>query len=118
MKLLRDVFGFEGRLGRAAYVGGNILLSLPAIFVLLQFLKALGERDGVLFTFALVAWHLIAWAAVAMAWKRLHDFGVRGHWALFALIPGPNALLFYILAYRPGEEGANRFGADPRAAAA
>lgn len=52
---------------------------------------------------------------LAVAVRRLHDVGRSGWWLLIALVPLLGILVLLIWALRPGEDGPNRFGTDPRA---
>ena len=56
--------------------------------------------------------------SIAVAVRRLHDTDRSGWWILLGFIPiigGIVLLVFYVLE---GTQGPNRFGPDPKAAAA
>ena len=52
-----------------------------------------------------------AWFAIAQGWKRSHDAGWHG---IITLIPYVNFVLLFV----SGDEGANKYGPNPRLSAA
>ncbi len=56
--------------------------------------------------------------AAAITVRRLHDTGRSGWWALIGLVPLIGDLVIVVFAVQAGEPGPNRYGPDPRAAAA
>ena len=52
---------------------------------------------------------------LAVAVRRLHDGGRSGWWLLIVLVPLLGILVLLFWSVRRGEDGPNRFGADPRA---
>jgi uncharacterized membrane protein YhaH (DUF805 family) len=50
------------------------------------------------------------WAITA---RRLHDINMSGWWQLLVLIPYVGPLAVFIFTLLPGNQGPNRFGADP-----
>lgn len=55
---------------------------------------------------------------LAVSARRLHDGGRSGWWLLIGLVPLVGVILLIIWYVGRGEDGPNRFGADPRAALA
>jgi uncharacterized membrane protein YhaH (DUF805 family) len=53
--------------------------------------------------------------SLAVAARRLHDTGRSGWWMLLGLIPLIGWVVLLIWYVGRGEDGPNRFGADPRA---
>ena len=51
---------------------------------------------------------------LAVAVRRLHDVGRSGWWLLIAFVPLVGIVVLLLWYVSRGEEGANRFGADPR----
>ncbi|HWA64232.1 MAG TPA: DUF805 domain-containing protein [Caulobacteraceae bacterium] len=115
----------DGRIPRTAWWLGVVLLMLVS-----------GLYEGVagptvrLATFWFV-YPALLWFAACVHWKRLHDRGRSGWWALLILaafvavwpITRPVAALLAApvlvwtvveLGVMPGEQGANRFGRSPR----
>lgn len=45
--------------------------------------------------------------------RRLHDINMSGWWQLLSLIPYVGPLAVFIFTLLPGNQGPNRFGADP-----
>ena len=54
---------------------------------------------------------------LAVSVRRLHDMDHSGWLLLFVLVPFAGVILLFVLMIRNGSEGANRYGADPKAAA-
>ncbi|MCZ6482632.1 MAG: DUF805 domain-containing protein [Alphaproteobacteria bacterium] len=54
---------------------------------------------------------------ISVSARRLHDIGRSGWWLLIGLIPLIGALILIFWAVKPGEDGDNRFGANPLGAA-
>lgn len=53
---------------------------------------------------------------IAVAARRLHDGGRSGWWMLIGLVPLVGWIIIIVWYCRRGEDGPNRFGADPRGA--
>lgn len=109
----RGFLSSSGRLSRGAFVGRAVLAAgvFVVLFVFLE--KAFG---------AAATWLLyppLAWIALALSARRMHDRGRSAGWLLAALIPilGPLWLLVE-LALRGGTPGDNPYGDDPRLARA
>ncbi len=54
---------------------------------------------------------------ISVTARRLHDIGRSGWWQLIALIPLLGVLILLYWVVKPGEDGDNRFGANPLGAA-
>lgn len=108
-KLLRVYGSLRGRLERSTFWWYALVLA--AVFaVLFVFLQTTLGRPS-----TLALYPLLAWAAVALAVKRLHDRGWSAWWLLSAAIPVLGPLwLFITLGLRAGSPGENRYGDDPR----
>lgn len=135
--MLRNLFTWRGRIGRARFLGYSIL-PLP-LFVIGLAPLALEVRAGnqgfgslsigtILLTIAVLV--TISWINVVTPIKRLHDLNLSGWWWwLWILIPtlftgSPSAvvnnvcfvlfIISLILIYcLPGTRGDNRFGPEP-----
>ncbi|MDQ0317805.1 DUF805 domain-containing protein [Amorphus orientalis] len=56
--------------------------------------------------------------SLAAGFRRLHDIGKSAWWYLIILIPLIGILVLLFFHIQRGEDGANRFGADPRGSVA
>jgi uncharacterized membrane protein YhaH (DUF805 family) len=105
------LFQFDGRLNRAKYWLGIVVVAVVAT---IASLIAAGVDSSVVWViFGIFAIFLI-WPSVAVEVKRWHDRDKSGWWWLIRLIPlvGP----FWVLiecGFLEGTDGPNRFGADP-----
>ncbi|MGU7769469.1 DUF805 domain-containing protein [Burkholderia sp. MR1-5-21] len=120
---IRSVFNqyakFDGRARRAEYW----------YFALLTFIVSLGcqviavvarEASTVALLLSIVAL-LVSLALIlpslAVTVRRLHDIGRSGWFLLIAFIPIVGGIILFIWMCSRGNQGPNRFGADPIAAA-
>ena len=55
---------------------------------------------------------------LAVIVRRLHDLNKSGFWYFFGLVPVVGVIMLIVWLATAGTVGANRFGADPKAAAA
>ena len=101
--MFKQPFSFDGRIRRTEY-GLSYLLYMFAAF-LMGFLSGMAE---VLETVLLISYIPMIWFMLAQGAKRCHDLGHSG-W--YQLIPFYNIWM----VFGPGEEGPNRYGADPKA---
>ncbi|XBQ15995.1 MAG: DUF805 domain-containing protein [Oceanicaulis sp.] len=114
---IKTVYGkyadFNGRAGRAEYWWWFLyyILGLAACALVGQ---AIGAEDLLTGLFALA--NLLPNLAVGA--RRLHDRGMTAWLLLIMLIPVIGGLILLIFFALEGEAGANRFGPDPRGAAA
>lgn len=56
--------------------------------------------------------------SLALAWRRLHDTDKSGWWILIGLIPLVGWIILIVFYATEGNRGPNRFGPDPKEAAA
>ena len=56
--------------------------------------------------------------SIAVSVRRLHDIDKTGWWILIGFIPLIGTIILLIFAFLPGTAGDNKYGADPKAAAA
>lgn len=122
------LFSFEGRINRAKWWLGNIILMVIEwiVFVLIQY-ATIGtlimepSPDGALppgFTsyvvLTVIALLVFLWPSLALATKRWHDRDKSGWWTLIVLIPVAGGIWFLIeCGILRGTMGPNRFGPDP-----
>jgi FAD/FMN-containing dehydrogenase/uncharacterized membrane protein YhaH (DUF805 family) len=105
------LFTMRGRISRATYCTASLFIwtTFYVLFNLLEFAFS--------YTATWVLYPLLFWALTATATKRLHDHNKSGHWLWLILIPviGPLALIF-LLGFKKGSAGSNRYGAAPGSA--
>ena len=56
---------------------------------------------------------VVVWASFAVYAKRLHDLGQSGWLMLIGVIPLVGWALLIWLGFFPGNDGENRYGAEP-----
>ena len=53
---------------------------------------------------------------LAVMVRRLHDTSHSAWWLLFGVVPVVGQVVLFVFLLSRGEDGANRYGADPKAA--
>lgn len=130
MPWLETLFGFQGRLGRLRFFGMSCLnaVTFGVMFVFGLYMIHLHSLavGGIL---TLAGFVLTTWATLALQWKRLHDLGHTGWYAiaivlfsdatqiasryhkLISIIPGLIELaIMILLLFVRGTDGPNRYG--------
>ncbi len=102
---------FEGRAARSEYWFFTLFLVLGSlVLTTLDIVLGIGVLSTI---FSLI----ILIPSVAVSVRRLHDTDRSGWWYLLFFIPLIGAIVLIIWFCTRGNAGANRFGADPLAAA-
>ncbi len=112
-------FKTSGRVSRAAYFLGGLLVAIAQAFPLYRF-SLVPEGTTESETWALlfmVAFLGSLWSNVALAVKRLHDLGRPGLMALVLFVPVVSIVAFLVLCLFPGQPGPNRYGSRTNAPA-
>lgn len=111
-QLLWLFFGVSGRVSRAAYFLGGLLVAIAQAFPLYRFtLVVEGTPESALWsTIFMIAFLGSLWSNVALAVKRLHDLGKTGLVAAVLFIPVISIAAFVLLCLFPGQQGPNRYG--------
>jgi len=110
-------FKLSGRVSRAAYFLGGLLVAILQAFPLYRFtLVAEGTPESEVWSMLFLAAFLVSlWSNVALAVKRLHDLGKPGLAALVLFVPFVSIVAFLVLCLFPGNRGPNRYGASTNA---
>jgi uncharacterized membrane protein YhaH (DUF805 family) len=124
------LFGFDGRIGRAAFVGYNLLTGFLLIALFFITFSMLGHSlvsiQWVGFVGLWLPCTLALWPGTALLSKRLHDLGhsalhgiwIAGLWYLSPWLPAPlstvlglgGVIVAFGLIVMPGSGGPNRYG--------
>jgi uncharacterized membrane protein YhaH (DUF805 family) len=107
------LWSFQGRIGRAVYLGGNVLVVTLAIavFAVVAYLESGKENPyELLVAVSLFLIVLMSWSQFALAAKRFHDLGTTGLASLLLLVPLVGLIVFFYLLFAPGEEQDNQYG--------
>jgi uncharacterized membrane protein YhaH (DUF805 family) len=106
-------FDFEGRTRRQTFWYYILVYFVIALaLALVQGIVHLGDVLTGLLGLALLL------PSLGIAARRLHDINMSAWWLLIGLIPLVGAIVLIYFYCQPGTVGANRFGADPKAAPA
>ena len=110
-------FRFSGRISRAAFLLGGLLLAVIQAFCLYRFAMVPEDSaEGRLWATAFMLIVLVSmWSSVALGAKRLHDMGKPGALAVSLFIPVVSIIAFIALCFIPGTPGPNKYGFNPNA---
>ena len=131
------LFSFHGRIGRAKYLMGYLILfcmtvccfflmsvidHVPYIFVnswVLSITFSLKNEHnytpgGAASLVFLASFILVSFWSFAVDVKRFHDLGMSGWWTVLLLIPLIGTLGWFLLSILPGKKGPNKHGPGRR----
>ncbi len=117
------IFNYEGRLNRKPF----IIQYLPLVFfvtVLYSFIYAIASEMGsgnfpvttfwiILLILLFIVFLILCTYGWGLCIRRLHDTDHSGWWTLGASVPLLNFYVLYLMLFKKGTQGANRFGSDP-----
>jgi uncharacterized membrane protein YhaH (DUF805 family) len=102
-------FGLNGRVSRAAYAYAGLLLYMGRAFAVYRIITAPTEEAAAPWGAALILITIATlYPHIALAAKRLHDFGRPGWFALIFVIA--DFFMFLFLCVAPGQPGPNQYG--------
>lgn len=105
-------FSISGRVNRAAYFLGGLMLLVIQLFPLYRF-TLVPEESPQGQSWALIFGLIVlvsVWSNIALTVKRLHDVDRPGILALTLFIPVVSIAVFVWLCLYPGDAGPNKFG--------
>jgi len=105
-------FKTSGRVSRAAYFLGGLLVAIVQAFPLYRVEmtpEGSPESNFWIFVFVVVVLATL-WPSIVLAVKRLHDFDKPGIAALLLFLPVVQIVAFVVLCLFPGQPGPNRYG--------
>ena len=103
---------FSGRARRSEYWWFVLLNSL--VSTALSRLAQMGD-GSTLFTALASLWSLALFIpGLAVTWRRLHDIGKKGTNWFWIFVPIVGWIMLIVWAARPGQEGPNQYGPDPK----
>ncbi|MCL1588391.1 MAG: DUF805 domain-containing protein [Actinomycetia bacterium] len=111
------LFKFDGRINRAKFWAGSILiwgiymLWLIAVVAAINVSSTAGALIGFL---GIMVWVLAIWSGLAISIKRWHDRGKSGWWVFIGAIPLIGFLWAIIeTGFLEGDLGPNEYGPNP-----
>ncbi|MGD1889754.1 MAG: DUF805 domain-containing protein [Cyclobacteriaceae bacterium] len=106
-------FSPKGRVRRGTYFLRSLLLGIPTFLV-----NLLGEDlesiSGGILIFMILFVLILTVLQVFQMIKRLHDADMSGWFGLLCLVPLVNLGLAFILLFKDGTPGPNKYGEDPK----
>jgi len=104
-------FSFEGRINRAKFWLGGIILWLVAV-ILLSITVAI--NSGFMWFITSIFMLVIIWPSLALSIKRWHDRNKSGWWIFIGLVPFIGGIWALVeTGFLPGTVGPNEYGLDP-----
>ncbi|MBA1142793.1 DUF805 domain-containing protein [Mesorhizobium neociceri] len=105
-------FKTSGRVSRAAYFLGQLLLAVIQLFPLYHFkLAPEGSPESeVWLSIFVVVVLATAWPTIVLNVKRLHDLGKSGLFVLVLFVPLVQLVAILLLYVYPGQPGPNLYG--------
>ncbi|MCL2040229.1 MAG: DUF805 domain-containing protein [Bacteroidetes bacterium] len=110
-KCLKNYANFTGRARRKEFwmfVAVNVAISFILGFIGGIISDILGNIVSGIYAVALVV------PSIAVAVRRLHDIGKSGWFYFLLLVPIIGAIILIVWACKPGDEGENEYGQDPK----
>ena len=109
------LFGFRGRIGRKSFWLAALGVILVQAAVVAQIIGTPEDSPQIALwgLVMLVVWIASAWAALALAVKRLHDLNLPGVLAVLLLVPAISFIAFLVLAFMPSSAETNEHGPPP-----
>jgi uncharacterized membrane protein YhaH (DUF805 family) len=113
LDVLKKYAVFEGRARRKEY-WMFFLINVIITIALAIVERVIGTRGvvGMLYSLAILI------PCIAVSIRRLHDTDRSGWWLLIGLVPLIGAIVLLVFVVQDSTPGSNRFGANPKAAAA
>lgn len=84
-------------------------------FIIYLVLSIAEMKLGIVYYLSLPFMVIMIIPTLTVAIRRLHDNGKSGKWLLVSIVPIVGILTIIYFAITEGDEGENRYGADPKA---
>lgn len=116
------LFSFDGRINRAKYwTGVVVIIAIEIVALVISTVLGFVLGNNIVTTIvgilALIVCVVMIWPSIALGVKRFHDRNKSGWWVLIALVPVIGGLWYLIeCGFLEGTKGPNQFGPDPLAA--
>jgi uncharacterized membrane protein YhaH (DUF805 family) len=118
MNPLKLLWSFYGRIGRGAFVGGNVFIwaLVAALIAAIVYLGpetseyVPGGPPSPLATVLPFLVIFLTWSQLALAAKRFHDLGKAGWFCLLLFVPLVGLIAFIYLLFARGEDRDNQYG--------
>jgi uncharacterized membrane protein YhaH (DUF805 family) len=114
MSFVSLLFSLEGRIGRAKYWLGQLVLFVVLFVSWLALIPGLATQNIPLLLVPIALLPFSLWMSICVAGKRYHDRGKSAWWILICLIPIVGGIWQFIeLGLLRGDDGTNDYGPDP-----
>ena len=111
--MFKNLFSTRGRIRRKDYWITSIVISIIfaiPLAILVPIMQGGSGATGFLSFIMVIIYLLFLYISIALGIRRCHDLGHSGWWILIPLY------VFWLL-FQKGQEGENKYGADPKAKA-
>lgn len=124
MNIKELILTLNGRIGRKTYLVFFVIMLLISVFCgIIQSVLGLDqtvyeENGQVIYNTGAIIFNFITNSIITLIFiapsvKRLHDVDKSGWFYLLILVPFVNLWIIYLLFFKKGTVGENRFGNDP-----
>ena len=107
---------FSGRANRTTYVSWQIAGLIAYILAWLIVTFIANTTPNAVYPFLVVFWILyffFMFKIIGVSIQRLHDIGMSAWYMLLLIIPLVNIIMWLVLVFKSGNDGANRYGYPP-----
>ncbi|MFT7557955.1 MAG: uncharacterized membrane protein YhaH (DUF805 family) [Planctomycetota bacterium] len=108
--VLKKYAVFRGRSRRAEYWYFILINSIISFAIGMVFGSSYGDTSIVNYIYSLAVFI----PGLAVTVRRMHDINKSGWWILINLIPLVGWIIFIVWAARDSQEGANKYGSNPK----
>ena len=113
MDIVSLLFSLEGRIGRAKFWLGQLVLFVIAFVAWLALIPGMATENIVLLLVPVALFPFSLWMSICISGKRYHDRGKSAWWILICLIPIVGGIWQFIeLGLLRGDDGTNEYGPD------
>ncbi len=114
MDFVSLLFKLDGRIGRAKFWLGQLILFVIAFVAWLAVFPGMANQNIVLLLVPVALFPFSLWMSICISGKRYHDRGKSAWWILIVLVPIVGGIWQFIeLGLLRGDEGTNDYGPDP-----
>jgi uncharacterized membrane protein YhaH (DUF805 family) len=112
MNILNYFFGFDGRIGRASWWLGMLVLFVVSLMI--SFFAFAASAQPVVLVPAIIVRFAMLWPWFAISAKRWHDRDKSGVWSLITFVPLIGGIWMLVeCGFLRGKSGSNDYGPAP-----
>lgn len=118
IKCFKQYADFGGRARRAEFWNFQAFYLVASLVLMYPYLTASAKSESDSFSIAILPIAIFVVLSIiphlAVTIRRLHDTGRSGWWYFISLIPYVGGIVLLVISVFDSEEGANRWGPNPK----